>query len=319
MDMIKDILHRGWPQSHPNESCLIVGYPDDEGIANNKGRPGARQGPQEIRQRLYSMTLPFGLDKELLFEGFLCDGGDLDGGSLSLFERHELAKAQVERALQSGHRLLSFGGGHDYGYPDGAGFAQVCLSLGQRPLVINFDAHLDVRPSEGGINSGTPFYRLLQEFKEVDLIEVGIQEQCNSAEHWSWALKQGARILPLFELQKGDGPQALTKALAEALGQSFASPPPAPTSRPPCYLSVDIDAFSSSYAPGASASWPSGLEPNSFILTLRWLLERYDVRVMGIYEVSPPLDVDSRTSKLAALLAFEYIFAPLRLGYHGKS
>ena len=35
---------------------IIVGFPSDEGVRRNNGRPGAAGGPKAIREQLYRMT-----------------------------------------------------------------------------------------------------------------------------------------------------------------------------------------------------------------------------------------------------------------------
>lgn len=37
-------------------SVVVMGYPDDEGIQNNKGRAGAKDAPKCIRENFYKMT-----------------------------------------------------------------------------------------------------------------------------------------------------------------------------------------------------------------------------------------------------------------------
>ncbi|MCB0385883.1 MAG: arginase family protein, partial [Bdellovibrionales bacterium] len=127
------------------DHTYVLGYPDDEGIHLNGGRPGAKEGPDRIRQFLYRMTPPFGSPPPSLWEV-----GNLPSSS-SLEQRHAAAQKQAELILSQGGRVLSFGGGHDYGYPDGAAFLEIALAAEKRrPLVINFDAHLDVRSTEKG-------------------------------------------------------------------------------------------------------------------------------------------------------------------------
>src|SRR5262245_14263877 len=36
--------------------AVLVGFPQDEGVRRNRGRPGAALAPTEIRRRLYSVT-----------------------------------------------------------------------------------------------------------------------------------------------------------------------------------------------------------------------------------------------------------------------
>ena len=229
----------------------------------------------------------------------LADLGNLDT-KLSLEERHSKAKQTVQSALTKGHRWIGLGGGHDYGYPDGAGFLKANAKSSRKPLIINFDAHLDVRPLDKGLTSGTPFYRLLTEanLPEFEFWEIGIQGQCNSQEHCDWVKDKGGKVISFEEIMMSGQPQGeyILGRLAEILVQ------PRPT-----YISVDIDGFSSAYAMGCSQSWPTGFEPNGFLPAFNGLLSRLDVQVLGIYEVSPPLDLDERTVKLASLLIQQFL------------
>lgn len=286
---LKDIRQGAWH---------ILGYPDDEGIRLNGGRVGAREAPQVIRRFLYRMTpaLNHRVRPRLL------DLGNLEAQTLLLGERHELARKAARQVLRSGGFFLSLGGGHDYGFPDAAAFAEVFA--GQAPLVINFDAHLDVRPTDSGFHSGTPFRRLLEEFAEVDFLEIGIQRQCNSATHLEWLHSKKSHCLELDEILVTGQPQA------EAINQWLL---PYLEKRRPVFVSIDLDAFSSAFAPGCSQSWPTGLTPNEIILVLDFISSRCDVYGAGLYEVSPPLDLDDRTSRLAALLAHRLIFANRRI------
>jgi len=275
------------------ENFVILGYPDDEGIHNNQGRAGAREAPDAIRKFLYKMT-PATLSKK---EFQLFDGGNLEIKE-SLFERHEFAAQKVQDLLEVSH-VISFGGGHDYGYADGKAFLKKFES--QKPLVINFDAHLDVRPFDREkITSGTPFFRLLEEFHDFDFVELGIQPQCNSQNHYEWAFQKGARILTWPEvLYSGQDHTSIILQFLE----------PFILKRRPTFLSIDIDGFSNAYAPGASQSFATGFDPDCFFKVFHVLCKRLDVKVLGIYEVSPLLDQTDRTSLLAAQIAFERIFA----------
>lgn len=277
-----------------NFDFAVIGYPDDEGISLNGGRVGAQTAPREIRTFLYKMTPHL----EALKLPQILDLGNLDK-EVPLEERHQRARQSVSQFAQNKKRWLSLGGGHDYGYADACGFLEVHKG---DAVVINFDAHLDVRPTTKGYNSGTPFFRMLTEFKDqVDFAEVGIQNQCNSKNHLDWAKAQGAEIFNLEQVNQ-DG---LLKTLQGFLKGK---------ENKRVFLSVDIDAFTSSEAPGCSQSWTTGIFTKEFMEALTWILAHHDVRGLGIYEVSPPLDQDSRTSKLAALIAHKFIFDSLKKG-----
>ncbi len=275
------------------DDFVVMGYPDDEGIYLNGGRTGAKEGPIGIRQVFYKLT-PYSYQEKSLK---LFDAGNLKI-SKDLGENHKNAKETAFELLRHGARLISLGGGHDYGYPDGAGFLGNFRD--EKPLLINFDAHLDVRDTEKGYSSGTPFFRLLREYKDFEFWEIGIQSLCNAKEHLQFAKDHNVHILSLEELM--DSNLSLLSYASERMGESLRS------SRP-CYLSICLDVFSSAYSPGCSQSWPLGLEPKEFFPFLSMLLQRLDVRLLGIYECSPPLDENLKSQRLASQILHRYIYS----------
>ena len=271
----------------------ILGYPDDEGIKNNGGRVGASSGPQLIRTALYKMT-PSILNP---VKKLLGDLGNLKT-DIPLMQRHPEAQKIVFEVLKQNKKMITLGGGHDYGYPDAAAMVEYCLQNQlPAPLILNFDAHLDVRPfSDNKINSGTPFYRLLDQYSDhCHFIEIGIQNQCNSFEHLKWLQSKKGECI-FFEDILEQGLEALLNPFLKKY------------SHHPIWISLDIDVFAQSDAPGCSQSWPVGLSAFEFMKTFKHLIKNHSVLGLGVYEVSPPLDVDSRTSKLAAQIIHSYIF-----------
>lgn len=275
---------------------VVAGYPDDEGIRLNGGRPGAADAPKAIRKPLYKMTPA--LDEPTDFALF--DIGDIDPSKATLGDRHDAGSHAMRTVLNAGANWVSFGGGHDYGFADANGFLTWAQEHSQKtkPLVINFDAHFDVRPTTKGLSSGTPFFRMLESFPGLDFAEIGIQAQCNSKKHMAWLKERGARVLTAESLEASG--ESMVTATLRLLDDWLLKPRPT-------FLSVDIDAFSSAVAPGCSQSWANGFMPHDFFPLFDLLLKRCDVRALGIYEVSPALDQDDRTSKLAALIAHRMI------------
>jgi formiminoglutamase len=278
-------------KSHDPHSYCLLGYPDDEGIKLNGGRIGAEAAPQMIREFLYKMTPQFSPNK-------FFDLGDLKT-DVSLPERHSIAQNDICNLHKQNLRTISLGGGHDYGYSDASGFLKAHLGKDVKPVVLNFDAHLDVRPTTKGFNSGTPFYRLLSEFEgQFEFAEIGIQPQCNSIKHRDWALNKKAHIFNLKDIQNNNG---LTSILAHPLFSKL-------TCNTPLFISFDIDCLTSSEAPGCSQSWVTGLKTEDYLKFFLRLAKLADIRGLGIYEVSPKLDSDNRTSKVAALISYNYLF-----------
>ena len=141
---------------------------------------------------------------------------------------------------------------------------------------------------------------MLEAYPEVDFAEIGIQAHCNSRNHLEWVEARGARVLTQEEVE-ASGEDFATMVLRK-LGDWVLRPRPV-------FLSIDIDGFSSSVAPGCSQSWATGFLPQEFFPCLQTLSKRLDVRSLGIYEVSPPLDQDDRTAKLAAQVIHRVIEA----------
>ncbi len=284
--------HSGTLQSllslNPKIDLALWGYPDDEGIKLNGGRIGAARAPEEIRRVFYKMTPHVQISKH----PYLMDFGNVDLDQ-PLIDRHQQGSSLAEFMTENKIFWAALGGGHDYGYADGSGFLKACLKNPKklRPIVINFDAHLDVRPTDKGLNSGTPFFRLLTEFgsessTEFEFFEVGLQPHCNSQDHWAWAQKKGAHLIPLSEIEE-HGFFSLKSKLQKFLNH-------------PIFISLDIDALQSAEAPGCSQSWTTGLKTTDIMSFLTWVNQNFQWQGFSIYEVSPTLDFDNRTSKLSA-------------------
>ena len=293
----KDLRFGDLVQKSPfeNSQFHLIGYPDDEGISLNGGRVGAAEAPDTIRKWFYKMTPPI-LDHPRLS---LLDHGNLEVSKVSLGERHELGRKKVSKLLSQEKKLVTYGGGHDYGFPDGAGFLD--LFKNQDGVVINFDAHLDVRNTDRGLSSGTPFFRLFEEFDKFPFYEIGIEPHCNSINHLNWLNEKGGVVF--------DGPKIREKKMEGVIDEVISSH----AHQTPCFISVDIDGFHINEAPGCSQAWASGFHFEEFLNAFSKLVHHFYIPLLGIYEVSPPLDRDDQTSKLAALIHYHFIKESLQL------
>ena len=70
------------------------------------------------------------------------------------------------------------------------------------------------------------------------------------------------------------------------------------------YLTIDMDAFPSAYAPGVSASAPDGMLPFQAIEIIKKIMASEKWLSSDVVEVNPDFDIDNRTSKLAAELIY---------------
>lgn len=273
----------------PQKSLVVVGYGDDEGTRLNGGRLGSKDAPDKIRQFFYKTT-PYETRKSLMSQKsqVLFDAGNLKiAGSLA--DRHEAAKKAAVQFFNSKNKILSLGGSHDYAYADGAAFLTVFGGQKLKPLIINFDAHSDCRPTDRGLTSGTPFYRLLSEFEgKFDFMEFGLLKLCNSQTYVDWARSKKTKLF--FSDENTKALAALKKAIAK---------------KRPIWVSVDLDVFSSNLSSGTSNNWPIGMTLEQFLPFYNLLLSK-NIAGLGLYETIPALDTSDITVKLAASLAHAF-------------
>jgi len=67
-------------------------------------------------------------------------------------------------------------------------------------------------------------------------------------------------------------------------------------------VTIDLDGFSSAYAPGVSASSPMGFSPEVVLESLELIFASKKMISIDIAEMNPKYDIDNRTAKLAASL-----------------
>lgn len=258
----KSKVSRSSPKTSP--PVIIISHADDEGVRINKGRPGAKEGPSAILHFLGRCIVHPHKTPRL----FLLEEGRQ---SFSLAERHQQAETQSFEILKRGARVITLGGGHDYGYPDASAYFRTT-----KGKILNVDAHLDSRPViDGQLNSGTPFFRFIKTYGGKSLIEWGIQDHCNADSHRAFVKASGARIYSWNEA---------CPHIAGSLG-----------------LSICLDAFRG--IRGVSAPALVGLDPNTGLE----LILKYRSRSswLGLYEAAPSIDEDA--ARLAAIYAHAFI------------
>jgi formiminoglutamase len=184
------------------------------------------------------------------------------------------------------------GGGHDWGYCPIAALMQ-----GGGVGFVNFDAHLDVRPSKVH-HSGTSYWRALENgVQGENAAWIGVQSSAASAAHVNYVQAHGGSIT------------WADAANDDTVVNNVLDPMELATYD---YLdvSLDMDVISMADAPGVSAPQPLGLAAYDVVTMLSTVLSRPTLRTFGIYETSPLLDLPGEpTSRLAARCLWEAIAA----------
>ncbi|PIR23053.1 MAG: hypothetical protein COV44_04850 [Deltaproteobacteria bacterium CG11_big_fil_rev_8_21_14_0_20_45_16] len=165
-------------------NVVLLCYPDDEGVRNNHGRPGAAKGPAQILYYLGKLN-----SQTKAARSIAVMKEKPVGKSIAL--RHRWAEEKVHALLRKSYRVITLGGGHDYAFPDASAFYQI-----YKGKILNIDAHLDVRSMlNSKINSGTAFSRFSEKFGGSSIVQWGIQPQANSLELFSYAKKNKMKVL----------------------------------------------------------------------------------------------------------------------------
>ncbi|WP_205663277.1 formimidoylglutamase [Alteromonas facilis] len=274
-------------------SVALVGLACDLGVAANKGRTGAAQGPDAIRAGM--ANLPWHWQANLVDYANTVAERDLEDA--------QLAYAQViANAINIHDLVIGLGGGHEIAWGSYLGLERTLDKSAQsRVGIINFDAHFDLRRPAPHTSSGTPFRQIaehrLAQGLAFDYACLGVSKAANTPALFDFADTSGTRYLLDTDCEI-DAAKALLLPMLEQVDQ--------------LYVTICLDAFSSSVAPGVSAPSALGIEVSFVIKLLRWLAIQqkalgYRWQLCDIAEMNPSLDVDGRTAKLAARLGFEIV------------
>lgn len=295
------------------EGIMLLGFACDEGVSRNKGRTGAYAAPTAIRKALANLAWHH---TEPVYDGgdICCDDGNLEQA------QHRLGQ-DVCNALRQKNKVIVFGGGHEvaWGSFQGVGnyliqkqHASENISDIQKTTtvpqigIINFDAHFDLRnppcqQSQQG-SSGTPFHQIarfcaLQNWP-FHYACLGLNRSANTQALYQKADELGV----LYRDDEQLSYQHIT-ANIEAI-QSFIDQ---------CdylYLTIDLDVFAATVAPGVSAPAARGVPLDMIeallvpILAAKTPNGESKILVFDIAEYNPRFDIDNQTARLAARLAW---------------
>lgn len=271
-------------------NIALIGYVCDEGVRRNLGRIGSEKGPEVIRERL--AKLPIHFDKKRV-----ADVGDIICIDEDMVSCQQAFGVVVSRLIAKNIFPIALGGGHDMAYGHFMGIRNAIKNTTKRKIgIINFDAHFDLRPVEDRSNSGTPFNQLISELKKtnekVDYFAIGIQQQSNTKELFEIAVKNSVSYAINYECESSsEEMKALQQKLKPFIDRNDY-----------LYITIDMDGFSSAYAPGVSAPSPLGFTPYFVFKMLHFLFETNKVISCDIAELNPSLDRDNLTANLAAKL-----------------
>ncbi len=282
------------PELRDVEHCdvALLGIPFDAGTSF---RPGARFGPQAIRQASRHLRTQFhpAYDTEPFTTLQAADAGDVTCNPFSITEAIEQIETAATELLDSVGAIVSLGGDHTIALPllraMNHHFGQVAL--------VHFDAHLDTWDTYFGApyTHGTPFRRAAEEklFREDSSMHVGIRGPLYSRQDLVDDAEFGFKVVHCDEFET-EGVDSVVARIRERVGDH------------PMYLSIDIDVLDPAHAPGTGTPEAAGMTTRELFNVLRGLAGLKVVSA-DIVEVAPAYDHAELTSLAGATLAFEII------------
>ena len=271
----------------------VLGAPYDFGT---QWRSGARFGPRAVHEAstLFSFGHAGAYDHEddasyLGGDVRIVDLGDADIVHTDTVQSHTNIEAGVRAILDAGALPVVIGGDHSVNIP--------CINAfeGQGDIhVLQIDAHLDFVDKRHGVRygHGNPMRRAAEQAHVTGLTQVGIRNVSSTArEGYEDARSKGSDILSVRQA-RALGPEGVIGRIPEGAR---------------VYVTIDIDAFCPSIAPGTGTPSHGGFLYYDVLEMLQARARRHEVVGIDLVEVAPDYDPTGSTAILAAQVLLNFL------------
>ncbi|MCE5214324.1 MAG: agmatinase [Methanobacterium sp.] len=256
----------------------ILGVPFD-GTATYQ--PGARYGPNSIREASYNLE-NFNLSQDRQLETPLYDLGNLEVINGNFQKTSLNLESTIREILDLEITPLILGGEHIISY-------SICKALNiQDTTVLHFDAHLDLRDDyQGEKYSHATVLRRIHDLNPSQIIPIGIRSGCE--EEFEYTREAGINYYTASGVK--ENLKEIEKIISSLEGQ--------------IYVTVDMDVLDPAYAPSVGTPCPGGLDPHE-LQKLLYCLKDKDVVGFDLVEVSSRCMGDI-TSVNAAQVVYDFL------------
>ncbi len=271
----------------------VLGAPFDFGT---QWRSGARFGPRAIREAstLFSFGHAGAYDHEddatyLPGDVRIVDMGDADIVHTDTEKSHANIETGVRAALKAGALPVTLGGDHSVNIP--------CLRAfdGEGEFhVLQIDAHLDFVDERHGVRHGhgNPMRRAAELPYVTGLTQIGIRNVSSTAkEGYDDARRMGSDILSVRQMRTL-GPETTAARLPGGAR---------------LYVTIDIDAFCPSIAPGTGTPSHGGFLYYDVLELLQAVAQNHEIIGIDLVEVAPDYDHTGSTAILAAQVLLNFL------------
>mgnify|MGYP001203190277 FL=1 len=283
------------PELRDVEDCdvAIIGVPFDAGTSY---RPGARFGPQSVRQASRQLRTNYhpNYDVEPFKVQQVADAGDIACNPFDIDEAIKQIEKGSTELLQKVGSIVTIGGDHTIALPL---LRSINKKVGGPVALVHFDAHLDTWDTYFGApyTHGTPFRRAREEklFLDDASMHIGIRGPLYSTNDLKNDRELGFKTIHCDEFQTNTIDQ-IVKRIKDRIGNN------------PLYISIDIDVLDPAHAPGTGTPEVAGMTTREILNVLRGLAGSQLVTA-DVVEVAPAYDHAELTSTAAATIVYELI------------
>ena len=283
------------PELRDVEDCdvAIIGVPFDAGTSY---RPGARFGPQSVRQASRQLRTNYhpNYDVEPFKVQQVADAGDIACNPFDIDEAIKQIEKGSTELLQKVGSIVTIGGDHKIALPL---LRSINKKVGGPVALVHFDAHLDTWDTYFGApyTHGTPFRRAREEklFLDDASMHIGIRGPLYSTNDLKNDRELGFKTIHCDEFQTNTIDQ-IVKRIKDRIGNN------------PLYISIDIDVLDPAHAPGTGTPEVAGMTTREILNVLRGLAGSQLVSA-DVVEVAPAYDHAELTSTAAATIVYELI------------
>jgi agmatinase len=272
----------------------VLGAPFDFGT---QFRAGARFGPRGIREAstLFSFGHTGAYDHEddvnylAADEVRIVDIGDADIVHTDTVKSHANIEAGVRAILAAGAVPVVLGGDHSVNIPCINAFSD------EEPFhLVQIDAHLDFVDERHGVKygHGNPMRRAAEKSYVTGMSQIGIRNVSSTArDGYDDARRMGSDIKSVRQFRALGVAGMLNRIPADAR----------------YYVTIDIDGFDPSIAPGTGTPSHGGFLYYEVLELLDGLTKRGKVIGVDLVEVAPDYDHSGSTTTLAAQILLNFI------------
>ncbi len=217
----------------------------------------------------------------------IVDCGDADILQADPQHTFDAVVKSVKAIVQRGAVPIVIGGDHSISAPVGKALEEI----GEEICVVQIDAHLDWTDHVGPLKygNGSPMRRMSEMCHIGPMAQIGLRGI-------------GSSKKPDFDAAKAYGSVLISAREAHAIGvEGVLAKIPAAKNY---YITVDIDGFDISIAPGVGSPYPGGLLFDQVCDIISGVAQKGRIVAADLVEVSPPAGPAGSTVRLGALTLF---------------